>query len=113
MNGETLTFRKPTLILEGTVLPWKVRMMVAVVILFPSFVIIILCASLTPCSLRLSTMSSTDDTLDGIQCSIPANTKYFQNIFKRTEKKLLETFTINMNKTLAKCSITIGKTLLK
>ena len=43
----------------GTVLPWKVRMMVAVVILFPSFVIIIFCASLTPCSLRLSTMSST------------------------------------------------------
>ena len=43
----------------------------------------------------------------------PANTKYFQNIFKRTEKNLLETFTINMNKTLAKCSITIGKTLVK
>ena len=46
-------------------------------------------------------------------CPIPANTKYFQNIFKRTEKKILETFTINMNKTLAKCSITIGKTLVK
>ena len=59
MNGETLTFKKPTLISEGTVLPWKVRMMVAVVILLPSFVIIIFCASLTPCSLRLSTMSST------------------------------------------------------
>ena len=44
---------------------------------------------------------------------IPANTKYFQNIFKRTENFLLETFTINMNKTLAKCSITIGKTLVK
>ena len=58
MNGETLTFRKPTLISEGKVLPWKVRMMVAVVILFPSFVIIIFCASLTLFSLRLSTMSS-------------------------------------------------------
>ena len=44
---------------------------------------------------------------------IPANTKYFQNIFKRTEKKLLETFSINMNKTLAKCSIIIGKTIVK
>ena len=43
----------------------------------------------------------------------PSNTKYFQNIFKMTEKNLLETFTINMNKTLAKCSITIGKTLVK
>ena len=47
--GDTLTFKKPTLISVGTVLPWKVRIMVAVVILFPSFVIIIFCASLTPC----------------------------------------------------------------
>ena len=29
---------------------------------------------------------------------IPANTKYFQNIFKRTAKQFLETFTININK---------------
>ena len=39
------------------------------------------------------------------------NTKYFQNIFKRTERKLLETFTINMNKTLAKCLVTIGENI--
>ena len=53
VNGDTLTFKKPTLISVGTVYPWKVRMMVAVVILFPSFVIIIFCASLTPCSSEL------------------------------------------------------------
>ena len=51
--------------------------------------------------------------INNMYLRFPANTEYFQNIFKRTEKKLLETFTINMNKTLAKCSITIGKTLVK
>ena len=41
---------------------------------------------------------------------IPANTKYFQNIFRRTEKKTLATFPINMSRTLEKCSITLRKT---
>ena len=71
MNGETLTFRRPTLISEGTVLPWKVRMMVEVVILFPSFVIMIYCASLTPCSLRLSTMSSTGVNFNSLHRMTP------------------------------------------
>ena len=51
INEDTLTFRKPTLISVGTVLPWKVRMMVAIVI-------VIFCASLAPCSFRISAMSS-------------------------------------------------------
>ena len=44
--------------------------------------------------------------------TIPANTKYFQNIFKRTEQELLETLAIKMCETLEECSITIGKTLM-
>ena len=50
--GGSLTFKKPTFISVGTVLPWTVSMMVAVVILFPSFVIVISCASLTLCSFK-------------------------------------------------------------
>ena len=65
------TVGEPTLISEGTVLPWKVRMMVAVVILFPSFVIMIFCAPLTPCSLRLSTMSSTGVNLSSLHRMTP------------------------------------------
>ena len=52
-------------------------MVVAVVILFPFFVIVIFCASLTTCSFKLSTIHSTgvqftapDDTFDGIECSM-------------------------------------------
>ena len=73
MNEETLTFRKPTLILEGTVLPWKVRMMVAVVIFCDHN---FLCLTDTLLFKIINYVfhgsklqfAAPDDTLDGIQC---------------------------------------------
>ena len=40
INWDTLTFKKHSLISLGAILPWNVRSMVAVKILFPSFVIV-------------------------------------------------------------------------
>ena len=101
INGDTLTFRKPTLILVGTVLPWKVRMMVRVVILYPSLVIKIFCASLIPCSLKFSTMSSTGVNLSSLHRVWPLRWNYYKGpnrdlgedpFFDRNEHRRLRDF---------------------